>query len=382
MKHRSYDVAVVGGGIVGLAHAYQAARRGRKVAVFEREDQAVGASIRNFGMVWPIGQATATVERALRSRQHWLDLAQAAGFWAQPWGSLHLAYHPDELAVLEEFVSGVAGQPYRVRLLKPDEIPAISSAVRGQGLLGGMFSATEVNVDPRQAVQRITGYLAERMGVDFYHRHSIREIQHPYLRTATATYAADRIIVANGADFATLYPEQFDAAPLRKCKLQMMRTAPQPGAWQLGPNLAAGLTLQHYASFAQCPSLPVLKQRLAAEMPEYNRYGIHVMMSQTALGELTIGDSHEYGHTFDPFNREEINRLILDYLHTFALAPDLQIAEHWYGVYAKLTNGATELLLEPEPGVLIVNGVGGAGMTLSFGLAEEVMTGQLQISTV
>jgi glycine/D-amino acid oxidase-like deaminating enzyme len=101
--------------------------------------------------------------------------------------------------------------------------------------------------------------------------------------------------------------------------------------------------------------------------------GIHVMVSQNGNGELVVGDSHEYGLTHDPFDREFINKMIVDYLGSFAQFRDNRIAETWNGVYAKRTDGETDLFISPEPGVYIITGVGGAGMTLSFGLAEEIV---------
>src|SRR3954451_8993882 len=101
---REYDVAIAGAGILGLAHAYHLARRGLRVVVFERQPRAQGASVRNFGMIWPIGQPSGPLYRlAFRSRELWLEVLAASGLWHRHCGSLHLAYHEDEAQVLREF---------------------------------------------------------------------------------------------------------------------------------------------------------------------------------------------------------------------------------------------------------------------------------------
>src|SRR5438874_1670942 len=117
MSHRA-DVAVVGAGIVGLAFAWEAARRGRSVVLFERGAKAEGASVRNFGMVWPIGQAPGGDHaRALRSRERWLELGRRAGLWVAECGSLHLAREDDEDAVIREFAAAAAGLGVRCEYL-------------------------------------------------------------------------------------------------------------------------------------------------------------------------------------------------------------------------------------------------------------------------
>ena len=103
MNKDHFDIAIVGGGIIGLAQAWERAKKGQKVILFERNPQAQGASIRNFGMIWPIGQPTDSYPVALKSREIWLELSGKANFWAAPTGSLHLAYHEDEWAILNEF---------------------------------------------------------------------------------------------------------------------------------------------------------------------------------------------------------------------------------------------------------------------------------------
>ncbi len=372
MNFSSLHIAIVGAGVVGLANALAYSKRGAKVTVFERNSFAVGASIRNFGMIWPIGQPTGPMlQRALLNRQIWNDFALEAGIQTDQCGSLHLAYQKDELEVLEEFIAASHHSEYRCSLLSKEQTIEKSHAVNPSGLLGSLWSETEMTVDPREAIRKLPLYLKEKYGVEFNFNTTVTEINHPLLVIGgKKRYSFDLIFVCSGADFETLYPEVYTQSGITKVKLQMMRTIPQPGQWRLGPCLCAGLTLTHYGAFADCKSLNALKQRIQDETPHFPEWGIHVLVSQTPNGELTLGDSHEYGLNPEPFDKELINQYIMDYLKTFSNFPSYEIAERWNGVYPKIP-GKTELIASPQEGVTVMNALSGAGMTLSFGLAEE-----------
>lgn len=365
---------VIGAGIVGLATARALALKGFHVKVIERSSKAVGASVRNFGMVWPIGQPSGELyERALRSRSIWKEFSDEGAFWSDAIGSLHVAYNETEWKVLNELYD-VYKTTRPVQLLNADAVLSKSEAVVKNGLMGGFYSADELIVDPREAIAALPSYLEEKYNVEFYWDKCVSYISENTVYVGNEEqYDADIIFICSGADFETLYPESFNEYPLTKCKLQMMRVAAQPHDWRIGPSLCGGLSLIHYKSFAEAPSLPQLKQLYETELSDYLDWGIHVMVSQNAKGELTIGDSHEYGATLEPFDKAFINEMILNYLKKFAQFKDSRIIETWNGVYPKLTNGDTELFFSPEAGVYILNGLGGAGMTLSFGLAEEVV---------
>jgi FAD dependent oxidoreductase TIGR03364 len=373
----SRSAIVIGAGIVGLATARALAQQGFSVKVFERTDKAVGASIRNFGMIWPIGQTTGKMyDRAIRSRNVWKEIAPKADFWHEAAGSLHLAYHPDEWQVLQELHAVFIKEGRPVRLLDKDAVAALSGAVVTPGLLGGLHSLDEVIVDPREAIAALPAWLSAQFPIAFFWGKCVSYISDQIVYIGNEEeYEADLIFVCNGADFETLYPEHFSEQPVTKCKLQMMRLVSQPQEWRIGPALCGGLSLIHYNSFKAAPSLTALRERYSAELPDYLQWGIHVMVSQNGRGELTIGDSHEYGLTHDPFDKELINRKIMDYLRGFACFKDWTVSETWNGVYAKLTDGEADLFFSPEPYVYVINGVGGAGMTLSFGLAEELVSG-------
>ena len=368
----SKSAIVIGAGIAGMATARALAVRGYAVTVFERNEKAVGASIRNFGMVWPIGQPDGELyQRAMRSRSIWSEVCNESEIWHNPCGSLLTAYHADESEVIKEFIEK-HHNTRPIRLLSKEETLQISPATHPAGLRDALWSETEIIVDPRQAIVALPAYLTSKYGIIFHFNKAVSRIEHPRVYTGREVYEADVIYVCSGADFETLYPEDFSASGITKCKLQMLRTVPQPHSWDAGPALSAGLTLTHYGAFQSCASLAALSERYNNHMPEYVRWGIHVMISQNQLTEVTIGDSHEYGLVHDPFDRATINQLIMDYLKTFVVLKDFNIAQTWNGIYPKL-KGKTEFVVEVESGVTIINGLSGAGMTLSFGLAEEVV---------
>ncbi|PZX56777.1 TIGR03364 family FAD-dependent oxidoreductase [Algoriphagus chordae] len=364
---------VIGAGIVGLSMTRALYAKGWKVTVIERHPQAQGASVRNFGMIWPIGQEQGPCyQRAMRSREVWLEMSQKAGFWSEQTGSLHLAYTDLELQVVKEYVTAMQNQK-SAHQLSPEETLLKSPASVSKNLKGALWTADEMIVDPREAIAKTAQYLDSLDGIDFIWNRVISRIEGNTVYSGQRSWSADKIFVCSGADFETLYPELFETTPITKCKLQMMRLVQQPQSWRIGPPLCAGLSFIHYKGFQVAPSLSQLKEVYTEQYKELLDLGIHVMVSQNGMGELTVGDSHEYGLNFTPFDTQRINKLILDVLKTFAHFKNWEIGSSWHGIYPKMTNGATEFVHQIDDAVTIVNGMGGAGMTLSFGLGEEVV---------
>ncbi|MEQ8843644.1 MAG: TIGR03364 family FAD-dependent oxidoreductase [Phycisphaerales bacterium] len=370
-----YDRIVVGAGILGLGHALAALKAGERVCVVEREPRAVGATVRNFGMVWPVGMRQGEDrQRALRSREIWLEFGRDAGVDVRPVGSLHLARHEDEWTVLGEFVGGKAAEGLDCELLSPEATRRAHRGVRPEGLAGAMHSAGELAIEPRTAADRIAVWL-EAQGVVFYRSSAAVRCDTGTVHLADGRrIEGERVIVCSGADLRLLFPEVYQRVPVEPCKLQMLRlSAP---AWRAGPHIAGGLTLLHYPAFEACSSLQAVKDRYANEHPFFGEHGIHVMSAQRDDGTLVVGDSHEYGAPVTPFDREDVNGAILAYLGDMLDIAGTRVIDRWHGVYAKRMDGRALLRRQPMPGVTVVNCVGGAGMTLGPAIAEETIAAE------
>lgn len=368
MAGRVFDVAIVGAGIVGLAHALMAARRGKRVVVIDRDAQANGASVRNFGFATATGQERGLVwRRACRSCEVWAEVAPAAGIRVEHRGAAIVARRPEARAVLEAYLGTEMGEG--CRLLEPAEAAGRLPMLAADRLSAVLWSGRELRVESREAVPALARWLAEAHGVTFLRSTLVRAVAPPLIETTAGPIEAETCIVCPGDDLLGLFPERIAAYGVRRCKLHMMRLA-APG-WRLPAAVMSDLGIGRYAGFAALPEGEALRRRLAAEEAEAVANGVHLIVVQGADGSLVVGDSHHYEETPDPFAPARVDEVILDEYRTVFAAPPPEVVERWSGTYA--SSDRVMFVDAPAPEVRLVMVTSGTGASTAFAIAEEVV---------
>jgi D-hydroxyproline dehydrogenase subunit beta len=368
MMTPTYDLAVVGAGILGLAHALAAARLGLKVVVIDRDSQANGASVRNFGFVTVTGQERgATWRRAMRSRDVWADLAPRAGIAVEHEGLALAARRPEAWAVLEAFMTTEMGEG--CELLSADAARERCPELAVAQLEGALWSPHDLRVESRAAIPLLARFLEKELGVAFLRSTFVRHVEPPVVETSAGPIRAEAAVVCPGDDFTALFPERLAAYGLTRCKLHMMRLA-APGV-RLSGSVMTDLSLVRYLGYAALPEAAALRTRLEAEQAPHLAHGVHLIVVQSADGSLVVGDSHHYGPTPDPFAPEEVDALILDE-YAAVLGTPPPVLERWTGTYASAKDRPM-LVDAPSDRVRLAVITSGTGASTSFAIAEEVI---------
>lgn len=371
MAVERYDIAVIGAGIVGLAHALAARRLGKRVVVIDRDAQANGASIRNFGFVTVTGQQAGPCwARAMRSRDVWTEVAPKAGIEIVQTGLTVAVRRPEATRVLEAFLQTDMGAD--CRLLTPTEAQTHVPALRANMLDAVLWSPHERRVESRTAIPLLARWLEHGLGIPFRRSTLATRVAPPVIETTRGPIHAETAIVAAGHDFQTLFPERLQAYGLTHCKLHMMRVRPAAPVPRLASPVMSDLGLVRYLGYAELPEAAVLKVRLEAEQAHWLRHGIHLIAVQSADGSLVVGDSHHYGETVDPFAPDDVDDLILQEFDAVMNLPGRRVTERWTGTYASAPDRLM-LVDRPSDSVRVVVVTSGTGASTSFAIAEEVI---------
>ena len=165
----TYDVIVVGGGVIGLCSAWRLAQGGARTIVLDRAEQPAGATRVAAGMLAPIGELAFGEPELLRMSiaaaeiypdfVDELELASGLGSGYARHGALHIALDRDEAAELRRVHDlqrslGLGAEwlpPRRCRELEPGLTPSFN---------GGVHAPEEAAIDPRRMTVALLAALA------------------------------------------------------------------------------------------------------------------------------------------------------------------------------------------------------------------------------
>lgn len=373
-----YDLILVGGGILGTFHAYHALKKGLHVAILEQSAMPQGATTRNFGQVVPSGMNTKWQNYGRESLRIYKEIQQIFDITIRQNGSVYLASNAEELQLLEELAAINKQNNYISTMLTKTECLTKYPGLRADYVKAGLFFPEEVTVEPRTMIHRLQQFLVSQNKLDLFTNtkaiHIDQSNDEVSITTADGrTFSANQVLICNGSDFKTLYPQLFANSDLQLSKLQMLQTKPQQN-YTLPGSILTGLSIRRYEAFYECPSFKEIKAKENPQSLE-KKWGVHILFKQAADGSMILGDSHEYA---DADRIEDLGYGLNMDIDNFMISeakkiidlPTYEIQDRWYGIYSQCKTQDIFLKTIGER-IHIATGIGGKGMTGSAGFSKE-----------
>ncbi|AJC16668.1 NAD(P)/FAD-dependent oxidoreductase [Pandoraea sputorum] len=235
---KTYDIAVIGGGLVGMAIAYGLAKRGQRVVVCDGEDNSLRAARGNFGLVWVQGKGGTCTNYArwsLHSANTWQGMADElfartgvdVGF--QRPGGFNIAQTAEELAVKVESMRKLKeAEPALVYEVLDHHALAERLPAIGPDVFGAIYSPNDGHVSPLYtlralfaAFEQAGGEYAPNLRVT-----DIRQLGSGAFRVSMGdtSFEAGRVVLAAGLGNRDLAPMVGLSAPVKPLRGQIIVT--------------------------------------------------------------------------------------------------------------------------------------------------------------
>jgi sarcosine oxidase subunit beta len=346
---RTYRVAIVGGGIVGLFTALHLLRAGAgPIVVVERGFLSSGASGRNGGGVRQQWDTRATVRLMREAVAAWRQFGREFGtnVWFRQGGYLFLAGSPAELQRLRQVTEAVRAEGLPGRLLDVGDIGRYAPSLALDGIVGATFLGTDGTLYPfpgiwgvYEAVRSLGGEV--RLGTEVT---GIRIENGRVAGLSTRAGPIDAPIVVNAA-----------------------------GGWSADVSRLAGLSVPNVASRHEILATEPLKPFLD---PMVIRLSDGMYFSQTMRGEIVGGLTVPHppgtkgGMPTSPAFLRAMSRALVTLVP--ALAP-VGVLRAWSGFYDDTPDGFPVIGEDPRlPGFVHANGFSGHGFMLSPASSRRV----------
>ncbi|AUC85736.1 TIGR03364 family FAD-dependent oxidoreductase [Polaribacter sp. ALD11] len=376
--NNKYDLIIVGGGVLGTFHAYNAIKLGLSVAILEKGAKPQGATVKNFGQVVPSGMNQKWQNFGRKSLDIYKSIQKEFDISVKENGTVYLASNDDEVQLLEELYQINKTNSYTSQMLTKQQCLNKYSGLKSSYCKAGLFFPEEVTVEPRTMIDKLHSYMSRTLKTPIHYNRTVIDVQEIneecVVKTAdNGVFKAAKVIICNGSDFKALYSSIYNESDLVVSKLQMMQTKPQKN-YKLQGSILTGLTIRRYEAFEECASWKTIKAKENSDSFE-KKYGVHILFKQASDGSVILGDSHEYAAAKNIENlgfdlNMEIDNFMIDEAKKIIDLPTYEIQQRWAGYYSQCKNSD---IFEHKIGnnIHIVTGIGGKGMTGSAGYSIE-----------
>jgi hydrogen cyanide synthase HcnC len=234
-----YDVAVIGGGLVGVAVGWGLARLGRRVAVLDEGDVAYRASRGNFALVWVQSKGLGMPEYAAwtrRSSESWAGFARflkdETGLDAafQRPGGFHLCLSEAELTARANTMQRLHNQPrmqqYPYEMMERGALEKLLPMI-GPEVVGGSYCPLDGHCNSLRLLRALHMGL-QRQGARYLPNHIVDTIEPRggefHLTTGSGDVTAGNVVLAAGNGNARLGPMVGLRVPVRPQRGQIVVT--------------------------------------------------------------------------------------------------------------------------------------------------------------
>ena len=344
----SWDVVIVGAGIVGSACAFECAKRGMRIAIVEASSIGGGATAAGMGHIVVMDDSPAQLALTHYSQTLWQDLSKSlpADVEYEACGTLWVAADDEEMQEVHRKRDVYASAGVPTKILDGAALAVAEPQLR-RSLAGALLVPSDAVLYPPCAA----GFLmkeAQRLGSQLYRKKVLSAHSGEALLDDNTKLKSKRIIIASGADACDLVA----GLPIKKRKGHLVITDRYPGF------------VRH-----QLVELGYLK---SAHSSTTDSVAFNVQPRKT--GQLLIGSSRQYGAEDTVVNPQILTAMTERARLYLPKIGDLSAIRVWTGFRAATPDKLP--LIGPWPdddSVYLATGHEGLGITTSLGTARMLV---------
>ena len=347
MKNK-VEIAIIGGGIIGLYTAFELAKRGvTDIAIFEKNYIGSGSTFRcGTGIRQQFGDE-ANIRMMKRSVEKWLSLREEMEFpkfkMAQG-GYLFLLYSEEEMKSYQRNVQLQNSFGIPSRIITPEEAREIVPGLDISEVIGASFNPTDGKANPFLAVYGLSRAL-RKMGVEINEYTEVKEVivdnsQVAGVKTSKGAVKAEIVLNAANA-WARILNEKLGVhIPIEPYKHQGIVTEP----FKLGEIKPMVVSFKYGGAY----------------------------LTQKSNGGVIGGIALKYGPTWDLTPTYEFLREVSkNFTRIIPALKHISIIRQWGGYYAETPDhNATIGKIKEIEGYYLAAGFSGHGFMLAPAVAE------------